>query len=131
MPQPFYAPPISSENPQLSVQASASGAAAAINANLSQTAGFRTYLAGIYVTGFGATASATATVTISVLSGGNLTLDVAVPAGATTPLAPLFWFFNPPLPANAAAQSITIQLSSFGAGNTEAHISSWGFKEPV
>lgn len=130
MPQSNVAPPLSSENTaQTPVQGAANGAAAAQTATLAGVAGKRTYISGVAVNGFGATGATTATLTISPLQGGNLTLSVEVPVGVAVPIQPIVIPFNPPIPCNAVGTAITAVLGSFGAGNTDESVAAWGFQQ--
>lgn len=130
MPQSNIAPPLSSENTsQTPVQGAANGAAGAQTATLAGVAGKRTYISGVAVNGFGATGAATASLVISPLQGGNLTISVEVPAGVTTPIQPLVITFNPPIPCNAVQTAITAVLATFGAGNTDESVAAWGFQQ--
>jgi hypothetical protein len=103
------------------------GAASVITLTLNSAAGVTLYLSGILVTGLGATAAAQITVAITGLASA-LTLYYPVPAGATVSGPVLFVPFSSPLPASAANTNIVVTVASFGAGNTAAGASAWGFR---
>ena len=102
-------------------------AASANNQTLAGAAGLRTYIQGFAITGGGATAASIVSVTITGLAN-TLNFDVPVPAGATAGIQPLWIEFNPPLPASADNTAIVVNVPSFGAGNTKASCSAWGFQ---
>lgn len=96
-------------------------------ATLAAVAGKTNYLTGILITGSGATAASVQSVTITGLLGGTLTLTYTVPAGATTTTQPLAITFPFPLPASAVNTAIVLTAPAFGAGNTNASVSAFGF----
>lgn len=108
------------------VSAGANVAASANNQTLAAVAAKMNYLAGFAVTGLGATGAGSITVTTTGLAN-NLSFVVPIPAGATAAVAPLVVQFNPPLPASAVNTAIVVLVPSFGAGNTTASASAWGF----
>ena len=112
---------------QTPVTASSTGAATALTATLPAVSGKTNYLAGFEITGGGATAASLVTVTITGTLGGTMSYVVAVPAGATTGIVPLLFDFNPNIPASAANTAITVNVPSFGAGNTAAAVVVHGF----
>jgi hypothetical protein len=124
---------VQSESPVVTVTpvAASSGnvAAAAAVATLPAAAGKTTYVAGLTITGGGATAASLVTAVLSGLLGGSLSFTVAAPAGATLGVTPLSVEFNPPLPASAANTAIVLTLPSLGAGNTNAAVSAWGYQK--
>jgi hypothetical protein len=89
--------------------------------------GRTSFLCGVQITGLGATGASTVTFTIGGLAGGTFTYYITVPAGVTTPIAPLLLTFNPPLQANATNVNIQLTLGAFGAGNTVQNIQAWGY----
>lgn len=102
-------------------------AAQANNVSLGGVAGKMTYLTGFEITGLGATAGSTISVTIG---GTGLatppTFSLTIPAGATTAITPLNIYFPTPIPASAVGQAITVNVPSFGAGNTAANVVAHG-----
>lgn len=102
-------------------------AAAANNQTLAAAAGMRTYISGFVITGGGATAASVVSVTITGLAN-TLNFDIPVPAGAAAGIQPLWVEFDPPLPASAENTAIVLNVPSFGAGNTKASASAWGFQ---
>lgn len=107
---------------------SAAGAAQANNCALPASAGAWTHIQGFVITGAGATGASVVDVTITGLLGGTMTFKLAIPAGATTGIAPLAVNFSRPLPASAANTAITVNVPSFGAGNLHAAASAYGFQ---
>jgi len=110
------------------VHAAATGAASAIAPALAAAAGKTTHITGFELTGGGATAASVIAVTVTGLLGGTETFNVPVPAGATSGIAPLLVRFDPPIPASAANQAITVNVPSFGAGNTASACAVHGFQ---
>lgn len=108
------------------VSVGANVAAAANNQTLPAVAAKTNFLAGFCVSGLGATAAGSITITTTGLAG-NLSFVLPIPAGATVGVSPLNVTFNPPLPASAVNTAIVVQVPSFGAGNTTASASAWGF----
>jgi hypothetical protein len=100
-------------------------AAATIPANATKFS----YLVGFDVTGLGATAAGSAALTITGLLGGTITYRVAVPAGATVGLTPLFVRFPKPLPSAAVNTAISVSLAALGAGNTNVVVNAFGFSQ--
>lgn len=98
-------------------------AASANNQTLAAAVGRRTYISGFSLTGGGATLSVTVTGLANTLN-----YSVAVPAGASVGITPLHLRFHPPLPASADNTPIVVNVPSFGAGNTNASASAWGFQ---
>jgi hypothetical protein len=107
-------------------------AAAAANAVLPGVAGKTTYIEGFDLTGYGATAASIILVTITGLAAqiGTLTFEVVIPAGVTTQIgannAPVSYRFPTPLPAAGLNSAITVNVPSFGAGNTNACCTAYG-----
>lgn len=107
----------------------ASGAAQANNAVLAGAQGKTTYLSGFMITGLGATSASTIVVTITgLVGGGTPAFQLSIPAGATILIAPLEFKPNVPLPASGQNQAITVNVPSFGAGNTAACVTAYGFQ---
>lgn len=90
-------------------------------------AGKRGYLAGFEVNGLGATSAGLALVTIDGLAIGTLRFQVAVVAGVTTAIVPVFRTYPNPLAGAAVNTPIEIAVAAFGSGNNEAFVSIWGF----
>lgn len=109
--------------------ASAANAAAANNVTLAAGgAGVTTYVTGFEITGDGATAGSIIAVTLTGMIGGTKTYFITVPAGAGVAITPLIVTFPPPgLPASGANTAITLNVPSFGAGNTNAAASIEGY----
>ena len=104
-------------------------AAGTATANLTGNATTTPYLAGILISGTGATAAGVVDATVSGLQGGNLTIPVVVPAGNTTGITPVQLNFSPPLKGAAENGTITVSVGSFGSGNLHAAVNAWGFRE--
>lgn len=102
-------------------------AAGAANAVLPAAAGKITYLTGFEVTGLGATAAATVTVTITTPTV-RANYTIAVPAGVTTPITPLIVILGTPIPGDAANTAVTVNVPSFGAGNTNVTTNAHGYQ---
>jgi hypothetical protein len=111
----------------LVLEVGAQVAAAANNQTLAGAASLRTYIAGFTVTGGGATAASVIQVTVTGLTN-PLSFNIAIPAGAAVGVFPLQLEFDPPLPASADNTAIVVNVPSFGAGNTNASASAWGFQ---
>lgn len=107
-------------------------AAAAQTATLAAGgASTKNFLTDVVVTGLGATAGSAVDMLITGCEGGTRTVQVGVPAGATTPITPLVLRFDPPWPASADNTAITVELPSFGTGNTDACLLVRGFRLPT
>jgi len=110
------------------IQASSGNVAnAAAAAVLPARANATAYLAGFQITAGGATAAALVVATVTGLLGGTKSYVFAAPAGATAGATPLAVNFDPPLPASAQNQAITVTLPALGAGNTNAVAEANGF----
>jgi len=114
-----------------SVNASATGAASAISAAIPATAGAFSYLTGFVVTGAGATGASNVVVTVTGVSGAPLSFVVAVPAGVTTAIVPITVILPTPIAATALNTAVTVNVPSFGAGNTNAAVSVFGYTSPT
>ena len=106
---------------------SATGAASAITASIPATPSRFSYLTGFEVTGAGATGASVITVTVTGTVTGTLNYKMAIPAGVTTAVPPLIVEFPVAIPANAVNTAITVNVPSFGAGNTDAAVTVHGF----
>ena len=111
------------------LQASVTGAAVALAPALAaQGAGTTDWVTGFTVTGSGATAASVIVVTLTGVLGGTLSYALAIPAGVTAPVSPLQVSFPwPGLPAANPNAAITLNVPSFGAGNTNAAASIQGY----
>lgn len=101
---------------------------AAATATMAGTAGKSNYIAGLYVTGSGATAASVVLCQVQNLVGGNMGFQVVVPAGVTASINSPPIYFNPPLAATAGF-GLVVTCPAFGAGNTNAYVTEWGFKQ--
>ena len=102
-------------------------AAAALSASLGAAANKMTYITGFTVTGLGATVTTSvAVVTVGLAT--NLLYTLYIPAGTTVGITPLDIRFPHPIPASAVNTAIEVQVPSFGAGNTVASVSVYGFR---
>jgi hypothetical protein len=122
-----YLPSVAYGPGQTPVTNSSSGAATALTATLAAVAGKTNYIGGFEVTGAGATAGSVIAVTVTGILGGTLNYVLAIPTGATVGTTPLVVDFNPNLPASAVNTAITVNVPSFGAGNTNAAVTVHGF----
>jgi len=109
------------------ITGSATGAASAIAPSLPANAGNYTWITGFEVTGAGATAASIIVVTVTGTITGTLSYDVVIPAGATTTITPLLVEFATPIRSSAANTAITVNVPSFGAGNTNSAAVVHGF----
>lgn len=109
------------------IQASSANAAAANNVAMAAVAGLMNFCTGFEITGGGATAAGLLAVT---LVGPATTMNYVfpVPAGATVGALSLIVEFSNPVPASAINTAITLNVPSFGAGNTTAAVSIHGFR---
>jgi hypothetical protein len=103
------------------------GAAATIVATLATAATEQAFLQKVIVSGLGATAAGSATLTIAGCEGEDFLVRIPVPAGATLALTPVILTFDPPLRA-ATGDDITATVTTFGAGNLQADVVAIGFK---
>jgi hypothetical protein len=108
---------------------SSANAAATNNVSLGAAVGQTTYVTGFQITGGGATGASNIAVTLANVVTGTNNYVIVVPAGATTSINPLVVQFVPPLPANAQNQIITLNVPSFGVGNTNAAASIQGYRQ--
>lgn len=105
-------------------------AATAGTAVLGAAPGQTTYISGFEVTGTGATAASNIQVTITGALGATpLVYVVAVPAGVNTSITPLIVEFTIPIAAYQQNATITVNVPSFGIGNTNAAVVSHGFRQ--
>lgn len=101
-------------------------AAAVASAAIPATAGQYSWLNGFDITGGGATGASVVQATVTDGTW-TLTYEVAVPAGATVGLTPLFVRFPTPLRSTAVNTAITVSCPSLGAGNTNACVNAEGY----
>lgn len=110
------------------LEVGSANAAATNNQTLAAAASMRTYIQGFCVSGGGATAASVIAITVTGLTN-TLTFYLGIPAGAGVGVTPLWIEFNPPLPAASDNAAITVNVPSFGAGNTSAAAAAWGFQQ--
>jgi hypothetical protein len=118
-------------NTDTDVDASATGAASAMAPSLAGVAGQTTFVTGFEVTGGGATAGSIIVATLTGILGGTKSYDIAIPAGITLGITPLVVQFPRPIPASALNTAITLNVPSFGAGNTNAAATLHGFQRLI
>ena len=109
------------------VAGTSTGAAQINTCSLAAASNVTNYVAGITVTGGGATSASAQTIT---LSDGTTTLNfmLEIPAGAGLNGQIISVPFNPPLPAHAANTAWTLTVPSFGTGNLSASANIWGYQ---
>ena len=111
-------------------------AAAAANATLPANANLTTFIEGFDITGLGATAASEIVVTITGLTTAcdTPTFNINIPAGITTqinassPNGGYSYRFPTPLPGSAINTAVVVNVPSFGAGNTNACCTAYGFQ---
>jgi hypothetical protein len=114
-------------SPEIPLVASSGNiAATAATATLTPPAGYTAYVSDICLTGLGATAASTQTLTIT---GPSTTLSyiIRVPAGVTTAVPVVQVDFTTPVPASAPGVPIVVSIPSFGAGNTNVCVNASGY----
>ena len=115
---------------QTPADAQASGAAAALAPTIGGAAGTLAFLQALQITGLGATAASTVTATLTGGLGGTINIPISVPAGVTVPITPILIPFGTiGLQASAAATALTLNVPSFGAGNTLAQAALQGYTQ--
>lgn len=107
--------------------ATATAAAATATATLTSTTGRTAYLNGFVVSGLGATAGQASAITVTGVLGGTQTYQMSVPTGATVAATPVVVNFPMPVPASATNTNIVVSVVSFGAGNTNANVTAYGY----
>lgn len=105
----------------------ATAAAATATATLTSSAGRIAYINGFTVSGLGATAAQASAITVTGVLGGTQTYQFSVPAGATVAATPVTVNFPMPVPASAPNTNIVVSVASFGAGNTNANVTAYGY----
>lgn len=116
-------------SPATPITGSNTGAASAANVTLAAAAGKFTYITGFQITGAGATAASVITVTVTGTVTGTMNYNIVVPAGVTASITPLVVTFPVPVPSSAVNTAITVNVPSFGAGNTNSAVSAQGFQQ--
>ena len=107
---------------------SSSAGNAALAPAIGGGAGLTTFVTSIRITGLGATGSSEVTATLTGVLGGTISYPITVPAGATTPITPIFDSFGTRgLQATGPATAITLNVPAFGAGNTLEEASIVGY----
>lgn len=122
--------PIAVANAGLDVHTPATAAAGAMAPAIAAVTGSTGYCTGFEITGAGATAASVITVTLTGLNGGTMSFKIAIPAGAAVAVAPLIVKWDRPIPAASSGGAITLNVPSFGAGNTDAAAVLHGFRLP-
>jgi hypothetical protein len=114
---------------QTQVTSSSTGGAQANNCTLAAVAGKTNYVTGFEVTGSGATGASVLSITLTGTISGTLNFTLAIPAGVTAGVTPLNVEFAQPIAASGVNQAITLNVPSFGAGNTNASAVLHGFNQ--
>lgn len=109
------------------ISASANNAAGANNVSLPAIPGFTAYCTGFEVTGGGATSAALIAVTLTGCESGTFNYVFSVVAGVTAGCTPLVVEFAVPVSATGPNAAITLNVPSFGTGNTNASSVIHGF----
>lgn len=116
----WFKDPWTGINGLTAVDASSAGGAQANNVSLPAVANQTNFVTGFEVTGDGATAASVIVVTLTGVPGGPLSYELTIPAGVGTSINPLIVEFPVPIPATGPNVAITLNVPSFGAGNTNA-----------
>jgi hypothetical protein len=114
------------------VAANAAGAAQSNAATIAAVAGRLNYLEGFDVSGGGATGAGVIEISVTGLAAGTLKYEMNVLAGVTGPVnaqGGLSVRFPTPQPASAPNTAIVVTAPSFGAGNTNAAVNSYGLQQ--
>lgn len=109
------------------LSATATAAAATCTATLTSATGRTAFISGFVVSGLGATAAGASAVTVTGCIGGTQTYQFAVPAGVTLASTPLVVNFPMPIAATGSNVNIVISAATFGAGNTNANVTAFGY----
>ena len=107
----------------------------AIAASIPAVAGQYSYMSGLFIAGLGATAAGVVACNITNIlasdAGSNTWhFNVTVPAGVTVALnngLPIIINFDPPIQSKAVDTALQVNVGAFGAGNTQAVVSVWGY----
>jgi len=102
------------------------GAASAISAAITAGAGKFAYLTGFEVTGTGATAASTIVVTVTTPTV-RANYELTIPGTAGAAMTPLIVALPTPIPSDAAAGTVTVNVPSFGAGSTAQAVNAHGY----
>jgi hypothetical protein len=116
--------------PVTPIYASTTGAASSLTCTLTAPSGKMLWIEGFDVYGTGATAASSINVTVTGL-GTTLNYSLGIPGTATTDLGTsrLAVRFPSPIPAAALGTNIVVNVPSFGAGNTQAACTAFGFTQ--
>jgi hypothetical protein len=101
-------------------------AAATATCTLPAVAAKFTWLTGFVVSGTGATASASVTMTVAGVVSGTQSYAIGVPPLTAAPI----WYpveFNPAVPSSAVNTAIVLTLPSLGTGNLGVSVNATGF----
>lgn len=109
------------------VSDNSSNANGLFNLTLPAVAGKTNYLAGLIISGTGATVAAVKHAVLGGVGPFDVYLSFTVPAGATDTSVLLNIQFARPLTATAVNTAITLQIPAYGAGNALASAVIWGF----
>ena len=101
--------------------------ASAAVATLATAATEQAYLQQVLVSGLGATAAGSSTITIAGCEGEDIVVTFPVIAGATLANVPVALKFDPPLRA-ATGDDITVTVAAMPAGNVSSRVTAIGFK---
>ena len=123
----WFKDPWTGINGTTAVDASSNNAAAANNVSLPAVANQTNFVTGFEITGDGATAGSVILVTLTGVVGGPLDYELTIPAGAGVAVTPLIVEFPVPIPATGPNVAITLNVPSFGAGNTNAAAAIHGY----
>jgi hypothetical protein len=107
----------------------------AIAASIPAVALQYSYLSGMFISGLGATAASVVACNITNVlasdAGSNTWhFNISVPAGVTVALnngLPIIINFDPPIQSKAVDTALQVNVGAFGAGNTQAVVSVWGY----
>lgn len=117
--------PAASQTP---ADSTAQGAASAIAPSIGGTAGTLAFITSFRIEGLGATAGSVIQAVLNGVLGGAITYEVTIPAGAGVAIVPVTdQWGGRGLPASAAGVAITLNVPSFGAGNTFSEAQVQGF----
>src|SRR5262245_28049648 len=121
-----YLPPDSPTGAPLS--GSGTTGASANNITFAAVANATKHVTGFTITGAGATAGSTILVTLTGTIGGTLNWKMIIPAGAGVAVTALSERFPTPLRGTGPNVAVTLNVPSFGAGNTDVAVNLYGFK---
>ena len=101
---------------------------AVATATLAGVAGKTTYINGFSLTGAGATAGLSVTVTVAGVIGGTVSYTYSAATGATVANTPILEDYAFPVPASATNTAIVVSCPALGIGNTNNTISARGYQ---